>query len=169
MTTERNLGIVSPVAKDDWNNKEQYLILNIVRHNGACYIAKKNNINIEPNVSNNWEEYWMQIVPVVKTLYSHCYYLNITRNSTVHSAKLVLLSTNKTPLNSFSKLASALNKSGDTIKGYVQDLLVSIDSATIYLDNTVISLSGTTKEGSTLSFSLYEGDISFITYFIKEV
>lgn len=58
------LGIVSIVPMDDWNGTTTYQKLNYVRHStdgtdGATYIAKKQNNNVEPGVSENWQDSWM--------------------------------------------------------------------------------------------------------------
>ena len=53
------LGIVSIVPMDNWNGTTTYQKLNYVRHNGATYLAKKQNINIEPGVSQDWKDCWM--------------------------------------------------------------------------------------------------------------
>lgn len=53
------LGIVSIVPMDNWNGATTYQKLNYVRHNGATYLAKKQNINIEPGVSQDWKDCWM--------------------------------------------------------------------------------------------------------------
>lgn len=53
------LGIVSMVPMGNWNGTTTYQKLNYVRHNGATYLAKKQNINIEPGVSQDWKDCWM--------------------------------------------------------------------------------------------------------------
>lgn len=56
---QKVLGIVSPVPTGDWASNTVYQNLNIVRHNGASYIAKSSNTNIEPGVTVGWGSYWM--------------------------------------------------------------------------------------------------------------
>ena len=57
------LGIVSPIPKDEWQSGIVYQRLSIVTHNKNTYIAKQNSNSIEPNVSTNWNNYWMQLSP----------------------------------------------------------------------------------------------------------
>lgn len=58
MEKVQNLGIVSPIPKGEWSAETTYYYLNIVRWNKASYMAKKNNVNIEPEKHNQWNEYW---------------------------------------------------------------------------------------------------------------
>ena len=53
------LGIVSIVPMGDWNATTTYQKLNYVRHNGATYLAKVANNNVEPGVAENWQNVWM--------------------------------------------------------------------------------------------------------------
>lgn len=53
------LGIVSIVPMDDWNADTQYQKLNLVRHNGAAYLAKGRSKNVEPGVTQDWQNSWM--------------------------------------------------------------------------------------------------------------
>ena len=53
------LGIVSIVPMGDWNATSTYQKLNYVRHNGATYLAKVANNNVEPGVAPNWQDVWM--------------------------------------------------------------------------------------------------------------
>ena len=53
------LGIVSIVPMDDWNADTQYQKLNLVRHNGATYLAKGGSKNVEPGVTQDWQNSWM--------------------------------------------------------------------------------------------------------------
>lgn len=57
-TKEQVLGIVSPVPMGVWNESTTYKALNIVRRNGAAYIAKKANINVDPETDTKGE-CWM--------------------------------------------------------------------------------------------------------------
>ena len=59
MATEKNLGIVAPVPKGEWVEEEIYFYLNIVRYNKSTYIARKNNLNVQPEVHSQWQEYWV--------------------------------------------------------------------------------------------------------------
>lgn len=61
-TITKNLGIVAPVPKDEWIANKIYEPLNIVRHTNATYIAKKENSNIEPNSTTNWQDFWQPLV-----------------------------------------------------------------------------------------------------------
>ena len=61
MATQKNLGITAPVPKEEWNSTTPYYKLNIVRHNGGSYIARENNVNIEPEVHARWSEFWLLI------------------------------------------------------------------------------------------------------------
>ena len=58
--TIKNLGIVSPVPMGEWVSGIIYQKLNIVRHNGASYLAKQPTAT-EPGVSSSWESYWQLI------------------------------------------------------------------------------------------------------------
>lgn len=58
--TTKNLGIVSPVPMGEWVSGIIYQKLNIVRHNGASYLAKQPTTT-EPGVSSSWESYWQLI------------------------------------------------------------------------------------------------------------
>ena len=55
------LGIVSIVPMDDWNADTQYQKLNLVRHNGATYLAKGASKNVEPGVTQDWQSSWMLV------------------------------------------------------------------------------------------------------------
>lgn len=57
----QGLGIVSPVPLGQWNSAIKYQKLNIVRYNGASYIARTPNINVEPIVSPIWQNVWMPL------------------------------------------------------------------------------------------------------------
>ena len=57
----QGLGIVSPVPLGIWNSAIKYQKLNIVRYNGASYIARTPNINVEPTVSPIWYNVWMPL------------------------------------------------------------------------------------------------------------
>nr|DAJ52029.1 MAG TPA: hypothetical protein [Caudoviricetes sp.] len=59
--TIKNLGIVSPVPMGEWVSGIIYQKLNIVRHNGASYLAKQPTAT-EPGISSSWESYWQLIV-----------------------------------------------------------------------------------------------------------
>lgn len=58
--TIKNLGIVSPVPMGEWVSGIIYQKLNIVRHNGASYLAKQPTAT-EPGISSSWESYWQLI------------------------------------------------------------------------------------------------------------
>ena len=55
------VGIVSPVPMGDWQSNVPYIKLNIVRAHSATFIAKKDNINVEPTVGQSWSEIWQII------------------------------------------------------------------------------------------------------------
>ena len=59
MSTNKNLGIVSIVPKDNWSSTETYQRLNLVRHKNASYMAKLASKNVEPGVATYWTQYWM--------------------------------------------------------------------------------------------------------------
>lgn len=59
---QTQIGIVSPVPMNDWNDKTSYYLLNIVRHNGAVYIARSASEGIEPGVTTGWDMYWLMLV-----------------------------------------------------------------------------------------------------------
>lgn len=59
---QTQIGIVSPAPMNDWNDKAAYYLLNIVRHNGAVYIARSASEGIEPGVTTGWDMYWLMLV-----------------------------------------------------------------------------------------------------------
>lgn len=59
----RNLGVVSPVPQGQWRNGETYQILSIVTYNKGSFIAKQANSNVEPMVSKDWQNFWLQLTP----------------------------------------------------------------------------------------------------------
>lgn len=59
---QTQIGIVSPVPMNDWNANATYYLLNIVRHNGAVYIARSASEGIEPGVTTGWDMYWLMLV-----------------------------------------------------------------------------------------------------------
>lgn len=62
MAQTQNIGTVSPVPMNDWISAVSYNTLNIVRHNGASYIARSSSQGIEPGVTLGWEMYWLLLV-----------------------------------------------------------------------------------------------------------
>lgn len=60
MATNTSIGIISPVPADEWSESTSYQKLNIVRHDGASYVAKIASTNIEPGTSAG-ASYWMLI------------------------------------------------------------------------------------------------------------
>lgn len=62
MAKTQNLGPVSIVPMGNWVSNQNYPKLSVVRHNGATYISKAENANIEPGVTVGWESYWMLLV-----------------------------------------------------------------------------------------------------------
>lgn len=58
----KNLGVVSPVPRGDWQEGTTYWKLNFVTHGDWAYIAIRNNVNIEPGISPQWETCWMAFV-----------------------------------------------------------------------------------------------------------
>lgn len=56
---QQTLGIVAPVPKGEWTPLANYQKLNIVRRNGASYMATAANTDIQPGVDPGWESYWM--------------------------------------------------------------------------------------------------------------
>lgn len=55
------LGIATPVPMGEWQANVNYQKLNIVRYNGASYIAKKQTNGSEPTVSQGWQEVWQAV------------------------------------------------------------------------------------------------------------
>lgn len=58
----KNLGVVAPTVKGDWEATITYNELSIVSHKGATYIAKQQTIGVEPNVAIGWANYWQLLV-----------------------------------------------------------------------------------------------------------
>lgn len=58
----KKLGTVSEVPMGDWNAETTYKKLNLVRYNGATYIAKRDNQSIEPTITSSWQEFWQVVV-----------------------------------------------------------------------------------------------------------
>lgn len=58
----KNLGVVAPTVKGDWEATITYNELSIVSHKGATYIAKQQTLGVEPSVSIGWENYWQLLV-----------------------------------------------------------------------------------------------------------
>lgn len=54
-TQTKGLGIVSVVPMDLWNPTTQYQKLNLVRYNGATYIATQDNQGVTPTVKGVWQ------------------------------------------------------------------------------------------------------------------
>ena len=54
-----NLGIVTPVARGDWDSGLTYNILNIVKYNNATYMAKSTSTGVPPSSSASA---WMKLV-----------------------------------------------------------------------------------------------------------
>lgn len=50
-------GRILIIPKGDWNATTEYEMLDLVRHNNASWISKKDNIGQEPSESNadNWQ------------------------------------------------------------------------------------------------------------------
>lgn len=70
MENTKNLGIVSPVPMGDWNASTTYNFLNVVNHNKSTYLAKLQNVQIEPGVNGNWATYWMLLSPSYEEIVS---------------------------------------------------------------------------------------------------
>lgn len=60
-TNNQPIGIATPVPMGDWQASVNYQKLNIVRYNGASYIAKKQTNGSEPTVTQNWQEVWQLV------------------------------------------------------------------------------------------------------------
>lgn len=58
----QQIGVVCPVPMGLWQNTIPYEKVNIIRYSGSSYIAKKSSINIEPTVSQNWQDVWELMV-----------------------------------------------------------------------------------------------------------
>lgn len=54
-TQTQTLGVVANVPMGDWNATTPYQKLNMVRYNGATYIATQANTNIAPTTSSVWQ------------------------------------------------------------------------------------------------------------------
>lgn len=78
------LGIVSIVPMDDWNTDTQYQKLNLVRHNGAAYLAKGGSKNVEPGVTQDWQSSWM-LVYLDGILSPDGTYPNLTAGRVMHA------------------------------------------------------------------------------------
>ena len=78
------LGIVSIVPMDDWNTDTQYQKLNLVRHNGAAYLAKGGSKNVEPGVTQDWQNSWM-LVYLDGILSPDGTYPNLTAGRVMHA------------------------------------------------------------------------------------
>lgn len=78
------LGIVSIVPMDDWNADTQYQKLNLVRHNGAAYLAKGGSKNVEPGVTQDWQSSWM-LVYLDGILSPDGTYPNLTAGRVMHA------------------------------------------------------------------------------------
>lgn len=55
------IGITAPVPMGDWQATTPYLKLNVVRYNGASYIAKKQSAGVEPTITMGWQEVWQPV------------------------------------------------------------------------------------------------------------
>ncbi len=62
MANNQPIGTVCPVPMGEWQANVPYEKLNIVRYNGASYMAKKPNQDFEPTVKQGWQEVWQIIV-----------------------------------------------------------------------------------------------------------
>lgn len=78
------LGIVSIVPMDDWNTDTQYQKLNLVRHNGAAYLAKGGSKNVEPGAAADWQNSWM-LVYLDGILSPDGTYPNLTAGRVMHA------------------------------------------------------------------------------------
>lgn len=83
-----NLGIVTPVARGDWDSGLTYNILNIVKYNNATYMAKSTSTGVPPSSSASA---WMKLVD------------NQTppATSTKAISEFVILASNENPHNLF--------------------------------------------------------------------
>lgn len=83
-----NLGIVTPVARGDWNSSLTYNVLNIVKYNNATYMAKSTSTGVPPSSSASA---WMKLVD------------NQTppATSTKAISEFVILASNENPHNLF--------------------------------------------------------------------
>ena len=52
-------GRILIMPKGDWNAEAEYGMLDLVKHNGTSWLAKKESIGIEP--SNDNSEYWQNM------------------------------------------------------------------------------------------------------------
>ena len=61
------LGGVSLVPDGEWVATKTYPKLYMVTHSNALYISKQQSVGIEPNVSTNWQQYWL-FIPTETTI-----------------------------------------------------------------------------------------------------
>ena len=61
-----NAGRILIIPKGDWKPEEKYEMLDLVKHNGVSYIAKKDSAGIEPNEYNS--DYWQDMFDVNELL-----------------------------------------------------------------------------------------------------
>lgn len=52
-------GRILIIPRGDWNDASTYEMLDLVRHNGTSWLAKKEVVGIEPTIENN--EYWQNV------------------------------------------------------------------------------------------------------------
>lgn len=52
-------GRILIIPKGDWNSETTYEMLDLVRHNGTSWLAKKESTNVEPTETNS--EYWQNM------------------------------------------------------------------------------------------------------------
>ena len=105
-------------------------------------------------------------------LFSHVYNLIFNYNGTTHNASISFYSTSSERFDSsFAKFASVFSKtgSGRPVSGYISGLMVNVVNISTLLDGTLLQINGITAQGSQLTVSIKEEDVSFSINFIQEV
>lgn len=113
MTTERNLGIVSPVPRGEWNSATTYHYLNIVKYSTASFIARKSSVNVEPLISPFWKDYWQLLVGAERFTISKTYSSIAEMNEN--------FSTDNVPLYGFVLIETGDTNNEDNAKLFVKE------------------------------------------------
>lgn len=70
MANTYNVGRVRMNLRDEWDQNTDYTTLDLVYHRGCSYVAKKDNIGVEPDEDNETSrEYWMLMSKPDNNLY----------------------------------------------------------------------------------------------------
>lgn len=68
---EQIIGTVSPVPVGAWQRGKVYEKLNIVTTSNASFMAKTANINIQPEVTADWDKYWLMLNKTYLSQYAY--------------------------------------------------------------------------------------------------